>query len=282
MNVLIYARASSDKQADKGLSIPAQLRAVRDWCKGKGEHVLREFIDDGFSGTTDKRPAFQEMMRFCKVNAEDVDAIVVWKLNRFSRDRVDSAVYKRWLRKLGVNVISITEPMVKGIDSEVMEAMVEAMDSRYSKSLAQDVMRGMSEVARRGFYPFALSPLGYQKEEVRDGRAKRYRIVPDPEFAPVIQRIFRLYTAEGLGAKEIAKKLNEEGLRTQRGSRWSTKAILYILSNPVYVGTLTLKYKTQNAEYLAEKDREIVIEDAHEPLVDRETVSYTHLRAHET
>jgi len=271
MNVLIYARDSDSKQADKGLSIPGQLRAVRESCEPRGDIILREFVDDGYSGTTDKRPAFQEMMRYCKANADVVDAILVWKFNRFARDRVDSAVYKRYLKKLGVKVISITEPISEGIDADVLEGVIEIMDSRFSKSLAQDVMRGMSEVAKRGFYPFAMPPYGYTKEEIRDGRAKRFQLRPDPSTSPLIRRIFKLYTKEGLGAKAIAKKLNEERLRTSRGSRWSTKAILYILGNPVYAGTLTVKYKTQNAEYLAEKDRLLILENAHEPLVDRDT-----------
>ncbi|MFC2100082.1 recombinase family protein, partial [Candidatus Bipolaricaulota bacterium] len=271
MNVVIYARDSDSKQAEKGLSIPGQLRVVHESCEESGDIVLREFIDDGFSGTTDKRPAFQEMMRYCKANADAIDAVLVWKFNRFARDRVDSPVYKRYLKKLGIKVISNTEPISDGIDSDVLEGVIEIMDSRFSKSLAQDVMRGISEVAKRGFYPFGLPPFGYKKEEIRDGRAKRYQLTPEPGTSPLVRRIFKLYTTEGLGGKAIAEKLNDEGLRTSKGCRWSAKAILYILGNPVYAGTLTVKYKTENAEYLAEKDREVIIENAHESLIERET-----------
>lgn len=271
MNVVLYARVSSDRQADKGLSIPAQLRALHRFCDENGHVVVREFLDEGLSGTTDRRPGFLDMIRFCKVNAAEVNAVLVWKFNRFSRDRVDSAVYKRQLRKLHVNVISITEPIAGGIDADLMEAVVEAMDGRFSKSLSQDVMQGMAETTRRGFYPLSTAPIGYVRAEVRDGKAKRYRLEPDPLTAPLVRRIFSTYIGEGSGAKEIAKRLNAEGQTTRTGKRWTTKAVLRILSNPIYIGTLTVRFTTENAGFLNDKDREVTIEGAFEPLVDRVT-----------
>jgi site-specific DNA recombinase len=271
MNVVLYLRVSSDRQADKGLSIPAQRRALHRYCEENGHAVLREFADEGVSGTTDRRPGFLDMIRFCKASAGDINAVLVWKFNRFSRDRVDSAVYKRLLRKLRINVISITEPIAEGIDADLMEAVVEAMDSRFSKSLAQDVMRGVAEATRRGFYPLGTAPIGYVRAEVRDGKAKRYRLEPDPLTAPLVRRIFSTYIGEGTGAKEIAKRLSAEGQTTQRGKRWTTKAVLRILSNPIYIGTLTVRFTTENAAFLNEKDREVTVEGTFEPLVDRTT-----------
>ncbi len=160
MNVLLYVRASSQRQVEKGLSIPAQLEELRRHCRDQGHLIVKEFLDEGHSGTTDQRPGFQEMISFAKLNQGRVQAILVWKLNRFARERVDSAVYKRYLRRLGINVMSITEPMTESIDSDLLEAVVEAVDSRFSKSLAQDVMRGMRESARRGYYPLSTAPPG--------------------------------------------------------------------------------------------------------------------------
>jgi hypothetical protein len=104
------------------------------------------------------------MIAFCQLNKDRLQAILVWKLNRLFRNRVDSAVYKRHLRRLGINVISITEPMAESIDSDLLEAVVEAVDSRFSKSLSQDVMRGMRESARRGHYPLSVVALGYKRQ----------------------------------------------------------------------------------------------------------------------
>ncbi len=271
MNAVLYTRVSSDRQADKGLSISGQLRALRRYCEENGHTILREFSDEGVSGTTDRRPGFQEMIRFCKLRSAGVNAVLVWKLNRFSRERVDAAVYKRLLRRLGVKVISITEPIAEGIDADLMEAVVEAMDSRFSRSLSQDVMRGMAEAARRGYYPLSTAPIGYRRVEVRDGKAKRYRLEPDPATAPLVRRIFSTYLSEGIGAKEIAQQLNEAGLRTRSGTRWTTKAVLWVLGNPIYTGILRLNFSTQNAAYLNDKDRVVTVEDSFEPLVDKAT-----------
>ena len=271
MNAVLYVRASSERQAEKGLSIPAQLRELRSYCDKHGYVILKEFQDAGFSGTTDQRPGFQEMIVYCKLHKEHLDCVQVWKYNRFSRNRVHAAVYKQYLRDLGVNVISITEPMVDSIDGELLEAVVEAVDSRFSKSLAQDVMRGVREVAKRGFYPRSVAPLGYRKEETRDGKAKRYLLVPDEETAPLIRRIFELYVGSGWGAKEVAKRLNEQGLTTRTGKPWSTKGVLKVLQNPIYKGTLQIEFTTKNARYLPQEDRKVVLEGAFQPIVDPET-----------
>ncbi len=244
MNALLYARVSSHGQADKGLSIPAQFGSMERHCEEKDHQVLAQFVDEGYSGTTDKRPGLQEMMRYCKVHAEEIDIILVWKLNRFFRNRVDSAVYKRHLSTLGIRVVSITEPFDnESIDSDFMEAVVEAVDGRFSKSLSQDVMRGMAEVARRGFFPFSVPPFGYAKESVPDGKATRYQLVPN-EHANTVERIFELYVKGGLGAKAIAKELNDEGLRNRRDKPLTTKFVLRVLSNPVYVGRLTMRFNS--------------------------------------
>lgn len=271
VNAVLYVRASSERQAEKGLSIPAQLRELRSYCDKHGYVILKEFKDAGFSGVTDQRPAFQEMIVYGKLHKEHLDCVLVWKHNRFSRNRVHAAVYKQYLRDLGVNVISITEPMVDSIDGELLEAVVEAVDSRFSKSLGQDVMRGIREVAKRGFYPLSLAPLGYRKDEVRDGKAKRHRLVPDEGMAPLIRRIFELYVNNGFGAKEVAKSLNGQGLTTRTGKPWSTKGVLKVLENPIYKGTLRIEFTTKNARYLPQEDRKVVLEGAFQPIVDRDT-----------
>lgn len=268
VNVVLYARASSDRQADKGLSIPAQLRELRKRCEASERVVLEEFVDEGYSGTTDQRPAFQAMIAYCKLHRDRVDAVLVWKNNRFARNRVHAAVYKQYLRNLGVDVVSITEPRVDSIDGELLEAVVEAVDGRFSKSLAQDVMRGMREVARRGFYPLATPPFGYRKQAVPDGKATRYRLVPDEETAPLVRRIFSLYVSGGLGAKATAQQLNEEGLTTPTGKSWTTKGVLRVLGNPAYSGRLVVRFSTPNARYLPEADRTIVVDQAYPPIIE--------------
>ena len=149
MNVVLYARVSSDRQADKGASIPSQIEELHRWCDREGHTVLREFTDEGISGTTDKRPGFQSMIAFCKLRRDEVDAVVVWKLNRFSRDRVDSAVYKRHLRTHGVNVISITHIPRRQQRGEGKEkGLAEAVEAKPPQVLLRSRSRHVTNTCR--------------------------------------------------------------------------------------------------------------------------------------
>jgi len=270
MNVVLYARVSSEKQADKGLSIPAQLDRLKEHCAQHGHFILQEFVDEGITGTSDQRPQFRRMIQFCKLSQE-VNAILVWSFSRFSRDRVHSAVYKRVLSTHNVKVISITEHISPGIDAEVIEGFFELIDSQKPKRSAVDTMRGVAEVARQGFYPFSSAPIGYKRVQVGGGKRRRFQLMPDEDHAPLVRRIFETYLSEGTGAKELAKRLNTEGLRTPSGKLWGTNSVLRILRNHMYKGTLHTQFKTRNAQYLAEKDQSIHIENAHEPIIDPAT-----------
>ena len=159
MNVILYLRVSTEKQADKNLSVPSQLSRLYQYCEEKGHMILREFVDDGISGTIEKRPALQEMMRFCELNPE-VDLILVLMYSRFFRDYVSSGLHKRFLREHGVKVISITQPIPEGVNAEMYEGMIELFDAQQPRLSAVGTIRGMTEVARQGFYPLSTAAYG--------------------------------------------------------------------------------------------------------------------------
>ncbi|MCL0091357.1 recombinase family protein [Dehalococcoidales bacterium] len=109
MKAAIYARVSSDRQ-DVDLSISAQLRALREYALKNGYTVVKEYVDEAESGRTAARPAFREMIGTAKLKHPPFDMILVWKLSRFARNREDS-IYKSLLRKQGIQVVSINEPI---------------------------------------------------------------------------------------------------------------------------------------------------------------------------
>ena len=111
MKAALYARVSSQGQADKDLSIPAQLKALREYAIKKGGTVTAEFIDEAESARSADRPKFQEMIYAAKQKICLFDTILVWKFSRFARNREDSILYKKLLRKHGIDVISINEPI---------------------------------------------------------------------------------------------------------------------------------------------------------------------------
>ncbi len=265
--VAIYARCSAQKQADKDLSIPAQLDAARAYARAQGMEVVREFVDEAESARTADRPDFQQMIAEARKKPRPFDLILVWKFSRFARSREDSVIYKRLLEKHGVRLTSLNEPVDDGPAGRMLEGILEVLDEFYSRNLATDTVRGMRKNASLGFHNGGVTPTGYRVERQGSDRAPKSVLVPDPEYAPVVQRIARDYLG-GEGARNIASKLNAEGLRTARGRLWSTQAILSILRNETYAGVRTWGTGRRGGR---KADREPVrVVGAHEALVEPE------------
>ena len=123
LRVVLYARFSSDNQRSE--SIDAQVRAMKKYCKDRKYKIINIYTDEARSATTDKRPSFQKMIADCRLH--NFDAVIVHKLDRFSRNRYDSAMYKRELRKNGVKLYSVLENLDDSPESVMMEAMLEGM-----------------------------------------------------------------------------------------------------------------------------------------------------------
>lgn len=239
MKTAIYARVSSDSQ-DVDLSISAQLRALRDYAAKHDYRIVKEYVDEAESGRTDRRPAFREMITLAKVKNPPFESILVWKLNRFARNRLDSITYKQLLKARGIKVISINEPLEDNPTGHMLEGMIEIIDEFYSENMGQDIRRGIRECAERGFYPGARAPHAYYKVKVNDGDKVRYKLEPEPEDStPVktIRIIFNL-SAKGKGCKDIAKALNKELLPTGNNEKWGATTVHKILTNEAYCGTL--------------------------------------------
>ena len=190
MKVALYARVSSDKQ-DVDLSISAQLNMMRDSAARNGYQIVKEFIDEVETGRNTDRSAFKEMIAWCKRSPKPVDMVLVWKYSRFARNRQDSIVYKAMLRKIGVQVVSITEPLDDTPTGRLLEGIIESLDEFYSDNLGEDVTRGMREAASRGFYLSAKPPYGYRKVKVSDGLKERSKLEIDDKQANIVVYIFK-------------------------------------------------------------------------------------------
>jgi DNA invertase Pin-like site-specific DNA recombinase len=265
MKVALYARVSSEKQ-DTDLSISAQLRALREYAIKNGYLIIKEYIDEAESGRTAARPAFREMISMAKLKHPPFDMILVWKLSRFARNREDSIIYKSLLRKQGIQIVSINEPIEDTPTGRLMEGIIEVIDEFYSSNLAQDVIRGMRENAARGFFNGSRAPFGYIRKKVKDGDAARNTLEPDPARVPIIQRIFR-ECADGKGLKEITKGLNRDGIPSPAGGKWGKQRIHKILTNEAYVGCLVWGKNHQGKSNLPPVRKE----GAWPAIVDKET-----------
>src|SRR5512140_1747449 len=109
MIVALYARVSTTKQAEKDLSIPDQLRQMKEWCKARHYQIALEYIEPGASATDDRRPVFQQMIAEACTSPPPFDAIIVHSLSRFFRDMLEFGLYEKRLKKHGVVVLSMTQ-----------------------------------------------------------------------------------------------------------------------------------------------------------------------------
>jgi DNA invertase Pin-like site-specific DNA recombinase len=230
MTAVIYARYSSDSQREA--SIEGQLRDCKDYAEKNGITVVGTYIDRAYSAKTDDRPDFQRMIK--DSGKKIFDVVLVWKLDRFARNRYDAVNYKYQLEKNGVHLVSAMEPISQGPEGIMVESMLIGMAEYYSAELALKVARGERENALQCKYNGGMVPLGFTigKED------RLYHI--DPETAPIVQEIFRRY-ADGEPAEKIAASLNERGLRTRTGKPFVKNSFFQIFRNRRYIGEYRYK-----------------------------------------
>lgn len=222
---VLYARFSSDNQREE--SIEAQLRAMHEYCSRNSIVIIHEYCDRAKSATTDDRPEFLKMIAASREG--DFDFAIVHKLDRFSRNRYDSAYYKRELKKNGVQLLSVLEQMDDSPESIILESVLEGMSEYYSKNLAREVMKGMRESAMDCRYIGGWIPYGFRV----DPQTHRY-IINDYE-AEAVRMIFR-DVADGCGYNVVLNKLNSMGYRTRLGNTFSKETSYEMLRNEKYNG----------------------------------------------
>ena len=248
---VLYARYSSDNQREE--SIEAQIRATKEFAKRQGITLLeRQYIDRAKSATSDRRPEFQQMIK--DVEKGGVDYVIVHKLDRFARDKYDSAIYKRRLKEAGVQLISVTENLSDTPESVIMESVLEGMAHYYSANLSREVMKGMKETAMQGKFTGGTPPLGYDV-----GADKR--LVINPYEKVIIESIFKWYL-EGYGYNAILDFINARGWHTKRGGNFTKGAINNILKNEKYKGVYKYNQVTGRGKFAKEAKARMKDEDA--------------------
>ena len=224
MNIVIYARYSSHSQTEQ--SIEGQLQTCYEFAKNNGHIVIGEYIDRAQSGTTDSRAEFQRMI--ADSDKHTFDAVLVYQLDRFARNRYDSAINKAKLKKNGVRVISARENISDDASGILVEGVLESMAEYYSAELSQKIRRGMDINAEKCLSNGSNPGLGYYVDEER-----RFHI--DPEGAAVVREIFEMY-ASGKTVAEITKYLNAKQVKTSLGKEFNKNSLHRLLRNKRYIG----------------------------------------------
>lgn len=267
----IYCRFSSEQQRDS-MSIEAQKRACLDFAEKNGLKVFRIYVDKAKSGTSDDREGFKEMISDALSKDKPFDSVLVHKLDRFARNRYDSIQYKHILRKKGIRVLSVSQPIIgSGDPTEViLESVLEGMDEFYSLNLARESLKGMAENARRGWANGGFAPYGYVFEEIKTDKGAKRKYKINESEAKTVRLIYEMYLA-GDGVQGIRYKLNLKKM-TMRGRPWTKNTITNILKNEKYAGDIVFGKNLNRANRVFDMNFEAVkVKNAHEAIIDRET-----------
>ena len=254
--IAIYARVSSDAQ-DVNNSVAAQISECELYASRNHMAVVAIYIEEPESGRSDDRPQFQQMVADATAKDKPFAIILVWKFSRFSRSRVDNAIYKGRLKKRGIRIISIKEPTDDSPAGQFMESIIEDVDAFYSANLSQEVRRGQRKVAERGYYPGNKAPYGFNLEKVRedDGNAFHNIFVIDPATWPIVRRIFDEAIA-GRTYTDIRTGLNQDGVpppkpknqKETRSEKWSDSTLYDVIHNLQYAGFIVWGVNSQSGE----------------------------------
>lgn len=221
---VIYARYSSHNQREE--SIEGQIRECQDFAARNDMTIVGEYIDRAISGKTDNRADFQRMIRDSERGRFQV--VLVYAIDRFARNRYDSAVYKAKLKKNGVKVFYAKQYIPDTPEGIILESVMEGYAEYYSQNLSIHVKRGMKENALQCKVTGGTTPLGY-----RIGENKTYEI--DPAGAKTVREIFQMY-ADGSSINQIVTYCNKQGYRTARGGKFSKNSLRTMLLNSKYIG----------------------------------------------
>lgn len=246
LKVAIYVRYSSDNQRQE--SIDAQIRAIKEFCEKNGYEIAIIYKDEALSATTDNREQFLQMIDDAKNGW--FEAVIVHKLDRFARNRYDSAFYKRELRHHNVRIISVLEQLDDSPEAVILESVLEGMAEYYSKNLAREVRKGLNENALKALHNGGVPPLGLNVNP-----DKTYSI--NESEAQAVRIIFDMY-ANGYGYMMIANELNAKNYKTKAGKPFGKNSIYEILRNEKYLGRYVFNRRASKKTGRVEKSADQV------------------------
>ncbi|MCP5197336.1 MAG: recombinase family protein [Gammaproteobacteria bacterium] len=262
---ILYCRVSTTRQAEEELPIQSQQQRCEDKAQSLGATVLRIYTDEGISGQSDSRPAFQQAILYCETHSPTY--LITWNTSRFARNRLDAQLYKRRLSRAGTILVYASVDIDRETDSGwLTEGILELFDEFTSKQIAADTRRSMIKAAQDGYWCGGRLPFGYRSVPAADD-PKRRRLEVVPEEAPIVKRAF-LMRARGSGARTIAIALNDDG-QINRHRVWNKSSVLDLLRNQAMIGhivfgrTITIAGRQQPAPVA-----DWIVVPSHIPIID--------------
>lgn len=236
----IYARVSTEEQAEQGKSIETQERICRKWAKDNNYTIAGVFKDEGKSATNLNRPALQEMLSKCQEKGV-VNAILVQDTDRLARNTIDHLNVKALLKKKDVEIISVSQPMLDDSpEGNLMDTMIASFNAFQSQITGRKTSKVLEEKAKLGWFPGGIPPLGYKNIANPNPASTldKQIIGVDGETAPYIKKIFEMYSSGNYNVKNLADFLNDKGIKSPRGYQIHPSLICNTLKNEFYIGWL--------------------------------------------
>ena len=227
MKYVIYARKSSESEERQALSIQSQIVEMEKIAKKENLKVVKIF-QESKSAKAPGRPIFNEMVNF--IEDGNAEGVLCWKIDRLARNPVDEGTIRWLLQGESIKKIKTSNRDYDSEDNVVIASIEFSMANQYIRDLSKNVIRGLEEKVRRGEYPGSSLPLGY----VRDLRSKKIRL--NRKNWRQIKRIFQLYATGLYSTRSLAKKVNDEGMKSKNNKNISSSVLHGILTNPLYFG----------------------------------------------
>ncbi len=233
MNCLLYARVSTDKQAQRELSIPAQIEMMTQYACRNGWKIIGQFVDRGESAKTADRPELQRLIRHCQEN-KSVDVVLVHKMDRLARNVFDHATIKLMLKRNKIRLISVSEPLDDNPIGQFMEYIIAGAAEYYSANLASEIRKGNMAKLQKGEWP-TKPPVGYKSVP---GDNNRVAHVPDERMAPLVRQAFELFSTGNYSLQALSEELFHRGLTTRHERMYSKQNIKLLLTRGFYIGRI--------------------------------------------
>lgn len=252
---VIYARVSSEEQAKHGFSIENQKKVCIDFAKKQGYYVAKVFVDEGKSAKNLERPEIQELMDYCSKKKNNINAVVIWRLDRISRNTTDyHGVLRPLFERKGIKLLSATEANVDTIEGDLMRNIGMSFAEYERKIIGFRTIAGLRQKASQGEYPHQ-APIGYKNITLKDGSKA---VIIDDKNAFYIKRAFELYDSGMYSLRSLTEKLYDDGFRSKTGKKVAKTSIEYILKNIIYTGVFKFEDKIyENAKHKAIISKEL-------------------------
>jgi site-specific DNA recombinase len=241
--VIAYCRVSTANQKDEG-TIEIQHNAIAEYVEKQGYDLVQTFSDEGISGGLKDRPALSALFDYVEDNM-DIDAVIIFKLDRLARDLYIQEHLFNQFKKLNVSLLSLKEPDLDSTDPmrKAFRQFMGIVSELEKTFITMRMSGGRINKARKGGYAGGFTALGYT--------SKNKELQLDEEQAETIRTIFHMKRRKRKGLREIAKELNNRGIPTARGGKWYAGTVKYILNNSLYKGILSYKDEQSKREDLA-------------------------------